>query len=222
MIKGPRSHGDEFLSGHHLLKGRNRDQSYDDITKGAIRGCGGTFHSLEESVIRITQFDAAAFRVLHLSTEAAFAKGRETGAEIFVQESLVHRCGCAVHHCRRDRRVRRLLTNENNSLIRLADRSEGNGNGQYTRFVTIFYVAEKPVLLNVPEELCDDDVASVRRGMVLDKEAAAADGGAHAVRTKEGLASGRRLIKHLRDGDHILVDHRGTVHLGRQLHTNPF
>lgn len=51
----------------------------------------------------------------------------------------------------------------------------------------ISYAFDRPVLLNVSEELGDDDVGSVREDAVLDDMSAASDGGDHAVKNKRSF-----------------------------------
>lgn len=77
------------------------------------------------------------------------------------------------------------------------------------------------MLLNVPDELGDDDVAGAWRRAVLDEKAVAADGGSLAV-SKEDRLSGRRcLIEHLHDVNRILFTGRCAILSEPKLHTSP-
>lgn len=52
----------------------------------------------------------------------------------------------------------------------------------------VFYVLKQPRLLIISYELSDDDAVGVRQSAVLDENAAAADGGGHAVKEREGVS----------------------------------
>lgn len=93
-VKGRHGRSNGSLNGHHLFEARNSDLSHDDVAKGTIRGCGGTFHFVEKSTSRVAELDAVAVEALDLSTETALAKGEETGAKLFVDGGLIQRGGC--------------------------------------------------------------------------------------------------------------------------------
>lgn len=85
--------------------------------KGATRGSGGTFHSLEKSKNNVVEFGAVSLKAPHLSRETAGVDGEETGAEISVETSLVQRSECEVNQRQRDPFVRQLLANGKESLM---------------------------------------------------------------------------------------------------------
>lgn len=179
--------GDRFLNGQNLLRTRNRDLSKKNLTNEDTCRYDRTFHFFEESKNRVVEFRAVASEVVHLFGEEACAKGKENGAELFVERTPVQRSECEILQCRRDSLLRQLLTDANKCLIALIARSNANGNSGDTGYLTILCVLEKYVLLNVPDKLGDDDVAGARQCAVLDQKAAVADGGDHAVNKEEWL-----------------------------------
>lgn len=117
--------------------------------KETIHGCGGTFDFLDKSEKRVAQFRAVAVKFLHLSREESCAKGKGTGAELFVEDGFVQRGGCEVQERQRDPIVRQLLSDASRCLIALFSRSGANEDDGDMGYLTIFYVREQPMLLNV-------------------------------------------------------------------------
>lgn len=101
--------------------------------------------------------------------------------------------------------VRQLPTDAKECLIALKAGSEAKKNYGDTRYLTSFFLLEHPVLLTVSDELGDGNFAGARYGAILNETKTAADGSNHAVTRGEKLCCTRRLIEHLRDGDHGLV-----------------
>lgn len=65
-------------------------------------------------------------------------------------------------------------------------------------------------MLDVPGEICENNVAYVFHVAVLREGAAAADGNNDTVEEKQRLSGKGGFIQTLRDGDHLLID-RGTM-----------
>lgn len=82
--------------------------------------------------------------------------------------------------------MRQPLTSANKSLIALFPRNKANEDGGNTRYLTIFYVLEQHVLMNIPEELGDDDVVGVLRSAFRDGKEAAGDGRDYKIKEKRG------------------------------------
>lgn len=54
----------------------------------ASRGCGASFHCVEDSENGVVEFGAVAVAVLHLSIEEAYAKGEKTREELLAGGAL--------------------------------------------------------------------------------------------------------------------------------------
>lgn len=179
-------------------------------------------HFLEKSKSRVVEFRAVIAITLHSYREERGAKSGTTGAELFVWRIFVRRDGYRVQQRRGDSLVRQRLTDASKRIIEPVARSEAIRNGVDTKYLTIFYVSEQPMLLIVLGKRSSDDVAGVRQGAVLEKKAAAADGDNHALKEGKELLGGRSLAGHLRDGDHVLVCNRSAVLPRLRLHTSVF
>lgn len=139
-MKGLHSRYYEFLISSSLFGPRNRSLSQDNIAKGAVWGCEGTFRLLEESENLIIDLGEAAVEATQLSTEQACAKRLETVAELSVIGILMQ-CGrCEVRQRQRDPLGLQLPTDASKSLTALLERSKANGDGGSTGYLMIFYV----------------------------------------------------------------------------------
>lgn len=87
---------------------------------------------------------------------------------MIVKRNLERRGKCEVHQRQKDPLVRQLLTDVSRSLTALVARSKQSTDGENTGYLSILYLLEQPVLLNVYSELGDDDKASARQGPILD------------------------------------------------------
>lgn len=84
--------------------------------------------------------------------------------------------------------MRQLSADASKSLIALIARSEAIGDRNDTSHMSLLYVLEDPVLLNVPDKLSEGDVMGVWQGAVLDKRASAADSSEYAVKKRGSRA----------------------------------
>lgn len=121
------SRGDQLLTGHHLLRARNRNLSHRNVAKDSICGCGGTSNFPEKSENRFVEIGAVAAKVLHPSKEKAYAKSKETSVELTVEEGTFHCGGCKVHPRQKDPFVGQLRKDASMSLKALVSRSKANG-----------------------------------------------------------------------------------------------
>lgn len=110
----------------------------------------------------------------------ARARCKKTGSELFIDEGFIRRADVRYTSARRPFE-QQLPTDANRSLIALAARSKASGDGEDSRYLTMFYFLNQSMLLNFFEELVDYDARAVRQDAVLDENAAAANGSTHAV-----------------------------------------
>lgn len=97
LLEVPQSRGDGLLKVHPLFGAINRDLSHGDVAKGRTPSCGRTSHLPEKSEKHVAELGAVAVEVLHLFRKEVDAKGRKTGAEIFIDGSVVRRGGYEIH-----------------------------------------------------------------------------------------------------------------------------
>lgn len=181
-VGSPNRRGHGFWRGGHVLKARNRDMSHENVAKGAIRGCEGTFYFFEKSKTRVVELRAVAVKVLPLLREDSYGKSNETGAEFIVDGCFVQRVGFKVHLRQRDSLVRLPYTDANNSPTVVAATSEANGDGGDTGYFKSLNVPKQPLSLHVLDMLDTDHVADVRQSSVLDRIAAAAEDNDYAIK----------------------------------------
>lgn len=87
---------------------------------------------------RVLEFDVIAIEVLHSSGEKTCAKSKETGAERSVEGVVVRHGGCKLPQRQTDSVLRKLLTDENESLIALVARDRGRKRWPYV-VLGVFY-----------------------------------------------------------------------------------
>lgn len=180
--------------------------------------CGGTSHFFRKSQVCSAALGAVAVENLLFSGEQTLAKSEQAGAELFVEKGFVERGNCEVSQRQRDVLVQKLRTEAKKSLIAVIAKNGASGDGKNTGHLTVLYVIEQPVLLNVLDELSNNDVVGVRQGAFLNVEATSAEAGDCEEKNKEEFSDGQSLIERLRDGYQVVlvtevpsfVDHNGT------------
>lgn len=66
-VAGPHSRRERIPNGHQGFGARNRNLNYEHLTRGALSGCGSTYHFLKESKNRVVELVMIGAECLQLS-----------------------------------------------------------------------------------------------------------------------------------------------------------
>lgn len=152
----------------YIFRAKTRNQSHEGLTEGATSVCGGTFYSPKESEKRSVEIRAVAFEFQHLSREKASAQSEDTVAKLFSEKDSVQRGRCEALQRQKAVLLRQLRTDARKIVKALMAKRHAAGDGDNMKYLTIFYVCEQHALLIMPDELCENDVASARQGAIRD------------------------------------------------------